>query len=160
MGFARLLEAHHSLLLPPAELHPALADHRVQPVRERLERRRELRGVRRRARLLPRRAVAAVGDVIEQGRVEERALLRDHRRRRAEGCEAHLAGVDACKGKGGGDDAAHTVESGRRTAARLFPFDENHKREASEADREIGEEAGTAETFPRFAGGPSPHRRR
>lgn len=69
------LGTHHALLLPPAQLHPTLPHHGVEPVRQRLERPCQLRGIRGRPRLLPARPGLSVRNVLQQRSVEERALL-------------------------------------------------------------------------------------
>ncbi len=83
------------LALAARERDPALADHRVVPVRQPLDELVRLREPRRLLDLLVGRVGPAEGEVLAHGRREEERVLRDHADLAAQRVERHVAHVGA-----------------------------------------------------------------
>ena len=100
-----------ALALAAGERDPALADHRVVAVRQRLDELVRLREARRALDLLVGRVGASERDVLAHRRREEERVLRDHADRAPQRGELHVADVGAVD-----RDAARAAR--RRSAGR------------------------------------------
>ena len=128
----RVLQEHprdgEPLLLPAGELHAALADDRVQPVRQRVDHRLQPRAPRRLPDLGLGRVEPPVGDVLaDRAGEEEDVLLHDADLPPQRG-ERHLADVDAVDGdaarrrpRRSAAAASRSSSCPRRTARRTRP---------------------------------------